>query len=168
MPICNQHISFFNSVCVSGRNKTEFYWYDSTWDYLHSRWQWHMSTSVLSLFPLSSFCLILTHAVVRVCVCVFSSDNTNNGWIKIAHQWENTSYSLIFTEHTCMKTHMDSDPTVKPESAATRWIQRYSHLRTPSTTVFMELRTQFSGRIKWIGSVVKNIIYYKEYSSRKL
>lgn len=73
----------FNSLSVWEHYKS----YDPKWDYLHSLWQWQMSTSVLSLFLFSSFCLIRTCAL-----CEFANVlRSDNGVVKIAHQRKNTA-----------------------------------------------------------------------------
>lgn len=63
----------FNSACIKTAQRVKEFFIDMvpTWDYLHSVWQWQMSTSVVSLFPFSSLCAIRTPALCWVCKCVY-------------------------------------------------------------------------------------------------
>lgn len=49
-----------------------------------------MSTSVLSLFPFSTLCSVMTRALCKS-ANMFSLDNTDNGRVKIGHQTESTA-----------------------------------------------------------------------------
>lgn len=130
-----------------------------------------MSTSVLSLFPFSSFCSIGARALCEF-ANVFSSDNSlTMPGLKMPTNGKTQLFAKVQGMHRQTRVVWIQLPQWSWNLQSQRF-QGCSYLRTQSYTAQRELQSHFSGLIKWNWSLKKILcitkISIKEFSMEKV